>query len=386
MKIEIDIYNSYLEVDLGQIKRNVEKIKAGIGADTDIIGVVKGNANGMGLVEVGKHLVENCGIKILGCASVFEGVTLRDAGVDGEILVMGGIPCHIAAAVVKYGLQTPAYDMEYLKLLDIEAEKAGKKALVHIKVETGLNRIGVKPGDDMEALCSFLKSLNHIKVCGIFTHFIQSGNPDKTVTYEQMDKFSKAVSQVKAHGFELSYIHVANSAASTWLKDPIVTHIRPGALLYGFDDNFDENMDTKNLFGLSEALSWRAYITNVKTIQAGESAGYDRYFKATKPTDIATVSIGYGDGYTRTLGTSGKGEMLVNGKRAKVVAICMDQLFLDVTGIPAKTNDIVTVLGKDGEDCISVLGLQKRMNQTHLALISVITNRVGRKYIRTSDQ
>ena len=377
----MDLFNSYLEVDLGEIKRNIEKIREKIGPKVDIITVLKGNAYGMGIVEVGKYIVDNCNVETIGCASVFEAVSLREAGIDKEILVMGGIPYHIVPAVVKYSLQSPAYDMEYLKLLDAEAKKAGKEALVHIKVETGLNRIGTKPGNDMEALCAFLKGLEHVKVCGVFTHFIQSGNPDKTVTYEQMDRFKAALAQIKTYGFELRYVHAANSAASTWLTDPDITHIRPGALLYGFDDNFDENMNSKNLFGLSEALSWRAYITNVKTIQAGETAGYDRAFKATKPTDIATVSIGYGDGYTRTLGTSGKGEMLVNGKRVPVIAICMDQLFLDVTGIPAKINDIVTVLGKDGEECISTLELQKKMKQTHLALISAITNRVGRKYI-----
>lgn len=377
----MDIYNSYLEVDLGEIKRNVEKIREKIGPDTGIIAVLKGNAYGMELVKIGEYLTENCGIESIGCASVFEAISLREAGIDKEILVMGGIPYHLIPMVVEHSLQSPAYDMEYLKLLDNEAEKAGKEVLVHIKVETGLNRIGTKPGDDMDALCAFLKGLKYVKVCGIFTHFIQSGNPDKTVTYEQMEKFKAALAQVKPYGFALNYIHVANSAASTWLTDSEITHIRPGALLYGFDDNFDENMDTKNLFGLSEVLSWRAYITNVKTIQAGETAGYDRAFKAVKPTSIATVSIGYGDGYTRTLGTSGKGEMLVNGKRAPVIAICMDQLFLDVTGIPAKINDKVTVLGGDGDEYISVLGLQKRMKQTYLALTSVISQRVGRKYI-----
>ena len=376
----MDLHNSYVEVDLGEISRNIGKIRRRIGPDIGIIAVLKGNAYGSGTVEVGKYLADNCGIEILGLAGAAEAVPLREAGIDKELLLLGGIPYNVIPAVVEYDLQTPAFNTEYLELLEAEAKKRNKTVYVHIKIETGLNRIGVKPGQDLDELCLFLKNLKHVCVCGIFTHFIQSGNPDKTLTLEQMGKFKEALSQVRSHGFSPQYVHVSNSGASTWLSDEEITHIRPGGLLYGYDDNLGENWQSKNLFDLKETLSWHSYVTNVKTVPPGETVGYDCAFKVTKPTDVATVSMGYGDGYPRTLGTSGKAEMLVCGKRAPVIAICMDQLFLDVTGIPVRINDQVTIVGKDGNEFISVFELARKMNQTYLAAASLISGRVGRVY------
>jgi len=376
----MEIYNSYLEVDLSEIGRNVEKIRRGIGPDVDIIAVLKGNAYGMGHVPVGKYLAKNRGIETFGCSSVFEAVALKKAGVGKLILVMGGVPYHNIPAVVEYDLHTPAYHEEYLELLDREAGKTGKTASVHIKIETGLNRIGVKPGPDLEKLCIYLKALKHVKVCGIYTHFTQSGIPDKSVTYEQMSKFKEALRQAEAHNFALDYVHVSNSGAVTWFFEDCITHIRPGAMLYGFDNNVDEKVYSKNLFNLCEVLSWRAFVTNVKTVPAGETVGYDGAYKITKPTLVATASIGYGDGYTRKLAASGKADMLINGKRAAVIAICMDQTFLDVTGLDVKINDEVTILGKNGSEFISVFELQRLMKNTYLDVISVIPPRVVRTY------
>ena len=376
----MELYNSYLEVDLGAIKRNVERVRGGINPKVGIISVLKGNAYGAVNVTVGKYLFEKCGADHFGCSSVLEAVQLRQVGVDKFILVMGGVPYHNIDAVVEYDLHTPAFHEEYLSLLENAAAKAGKTVSVHIKVETGLNRIGVKPGPDLERICLFLKTLKHVKVRGIFTHFTQSGVPDKTVTYEELGRFKTGFEQAKGHGFTFDYIHVQNSGAVPWLTFEHETHVRPGAIIYGSDNDFDENVHSKNRFGLEEVMTWRAFVTNVKTVQAGEAVGYDGHFKVTKTMDVATVSVGYADGYTRTLGNSLKGVMLVNGKRATVIGICMDQAFLDVSGIDVKINDAVTILGRDGDEFLSVMDLQRQMNQTYLAAISVIPQRVARMY------
>ena len=376
----MNVHNSYLEIDLAILRSNVEKIRKGIGPKVDIIAVVKGNAYGMGITQIGKYLDEHCGIETFGVAAACEAIKLRDAGIKKDILVMGGVPYHNIAAIVEQDLQSAAYDMVYLERLNEEAKKAGKTAIVHIKIETGLNRIGVHPGEQLHALCEFLKELSNVKVVGIFTHFYQSEILDKTATYEQFEKFKRGLSQARGYGFEFKYVHVSNSGASTWLFDDEITHIRPGVLLYGIDENMDERGNLKNAFGLSYVLSWRAYITYVKTVPAGETVGYSGAYKVMKPTDVATISMGYGDGYLRSLGSSGKGVMLVNGKRAPVIGICMDQMFLDVSGIDAKIGNVVTVIGTDGDESVTVIDLQEQMGQSYLAVLSIISGRVFKVY------
>jgi len=372
----IDICNSYLEIDLGEISRNIEKIRTGIGTDMDIIAVLKGNAYGTGLVPVGSFMHKHCGIKTFACAQTFEAVQLRETGIDCDIMVMGGVPFHNIPAVVKYDIQTPAYNSEYLVRLNQEANIQQKTASVQIKIETGLNRIGVLPGKHTDDLCDLIDSLEYIKVTGAYTHFTESERPDKTPSHKQLKLFKTALEQIKKHEYKLKYIHAANTAASTWLRDPSLTHVRPAGLLFGFD----VNIEPKNLFDLNEAVSWRTFVTNVKEIKAGESVGYNHSFIAKRPSKIATISAGYGDGYNRQLAMSGTADALVNGKRVPIIGICMDQTFLDVTGIDVKVNDTVTLIGKDGDEFISIFELQKKMNQTYLAILAVISGRVLRIY------
>ena len=376
------VHNSYLEIDLKTISSNVEKIRKGIGSKVDIIAVVKGNAYGMGIKEIAKHLDTECAIQTFGVATTNEGIDLRSAGIEKEILVMGGVPYHNIAAMVEYDLHSAVYDLKYLELLNQEAIKANKTAKVHIKIETGLNRVGVLCGEQLDELCKFIKGLSNVLVVGIYTHFYQSEVKDKTATYEQFEKFKTALAQARTHGFEFKYVHTSNSNATTWLFDDELTHVRPGALIHGVDENYDDNGQFKNSFGLSYATNWKCYVTYVKTVPAGETVGYNGAYKATKPTDVATISIGYGDGYVRSLGASGKGVMIVNGKKVPVIGICMDQMFLDVTGVETSIGDIVTILGKDGDESVTAMDLQAQMGQSYLAILSIIPNRVARIYKR----
>jgi len=374
----MDIYNSYMEVDLNEIGRNIDKIRNGIGPGVDIIAVLKANAYGLGLNAIGTFLTESCGINILACAQAFEAVSLREANIKKDIFILGGVPYHNIPAVVAYDIQTVAYNSVYLSLLDEEAGRQNKKAAVQIKIETGFNRLGVLPGEETEHLCQHLKTLKNVKVVGIYTHFIQSELEDKGLCYQQYALFKEALTQVKAHNFELKYIHVCNSAATTWFSAPEMTHVRPAGLLFGFD----YNIEPVNKFALNEVVSWKTFVTNVKTVSAGANVGYNGRFIASKPTTVAIASIGYGDGYNRTLAMSGKAEMIINGRRVLVIGICMDQVFLDVTGIPVKINDTVTIAGKDGGEFISLFELKRKMGQTFLSILTVIPERVKRIYLQ----
>jgi len=376
--MDVGVCNSYLLVDLDVIAENIRIIREHTGSDVDILPVLKGNAYGMGLNEIAQFLTEHCGVKIIANAQTREALQLKEAGINAEFTVIGGVPFHNIPAVVEHDFITPAYHEDYLRLLDAEAARQGKQARVNIKVETGLNRIGVWPGADLEKLMALLKELKHLEVVGAYTHFVEAEAEDKSFTRTQMAAFKGALQQIKAEGFTLQYVHAFNTAAAVWLKDEEITHIRPAGLIFGFD----VNLVPKNALGLSEPMTWRAFVTNVKTVPAGQTVGYNRAFLAEKPTKVATVSAGYGDGYARHLAAFCGAEMLVRGKRAKVIGTCMDQTFLDVGGIDAEVNDEVTMIGRDGGEFISVFELQERMGQTYLAVAALIAQRVKRIYIR----
>jgi alanine racemase len=370
--------NSYLEVNLRTFGGNIRKVREYI-RPQEVIVVLKANAYSLGLAEVGAYITGKCGVKALGCAQAGEGIKLREAGISADILVLGGVPFNNIPAVVEYDLMTPAYQEDYLSLLDREAAARGKTARVQIKVETGMGRIGVKPGDQLEKLCDFLKTKKHLQAVGVYTHFAESEALDKTFTRLQLERFHQALDQLKALGMgDLQYIHACNSTSVSWLRDDRLSHVRAAGIFFGYDCC----LDPVNALAVEECLAWRAFVTNVKTVEPGETVGYNRFYKAESPRKIATVSAGYGDGYPRFLGLSKKADFLVNGRRARVIGFCMDQSFIDVTGIPCGINDRVTLLGKDGDERITALELQEKMGHIYLAAIAAITTRVKRVYIQ----
>jgi len=374
--MDIGACNSYLLINLDVIADNVRKIQENIGPGMDIMPILKGNAQGFGIIEIAKFLTEQCGTKIIGNAQVLESLQLKEAGIGCAFFILGGVPYNNIPAVVEHDFITPAYSEEYLRLLDVEAARRAKKARVKIKVETGLNRIGVWPGEELEKLTALLKDLKNLEVIGAYTHFAEAEAVDKSFTLQQFSVFKDALKQIRAAGFKLTYVHAFNAAATIWLRDAEMTHVRPACLLFGFDTN----QEPKNVLGLTEAMTWRAFVTNVKTVPTGQTVGYNRVFTAERPTKVATVSAGYGDGYARHLAACCGAEMLVRGKRAKVIGTCMDQTFLDVTGMDVEMNDTVTMIGRDGDEFISVFELQERMGQTYLAVTALIAPRVKRIY------
>jgi len=378
LTFDSDTYNSYLTVNLTTIKENIEKIRKGIGENTSIMAVLKGNAYGMGLVPIADYLANECDIDAFACAHVHEAALLRKSGIDCEIFIMGGVPFHNIPVVVSLNIMTPAYSREYLTLLNSEAALQKKIVRVHIKVETGLNRIGVKPGIELDELCVFLKDLQNIEVCGAYTHFAESEAVDKAFTYFQLEQFKQGLNQIRHHGFSLPFIHAFNTAAVSWMRDTDITHIRIAGLIFGFDPC----LAPVNGLDLVEVLEWNAFVTHVKTINPGETVGYNRAFIANSPTKVATISAGYGDGYARHLAAFLDAEVIVNGKRSKIIATCMDQMLIDVTGIAVKEGEIATLIGRNGDEYISVFELQRKMGQTYLAVASIIAERVKRIYKR----
>lgn len=376
--MDIGVCNSYLLVDLSKLKNNVSKIREHIGKECSLMPVLKGNAYGHGIVEVAKYLEEECRIKIIANAQVFESIKLRENGVNCELFVMGGVPENNIEAAIKNDIQLPVFNIETAKLINNEAKKQTKIANVHIKIETGLNRIGIKAGGKLDELLDFIKTLEYVNIKGSYTHYAESDAINKSFAYEQYKIFRKALEQFDKKGIKLDYIHACNSAATVWFKDSHFNLIRAAGIVFGYDPN----LNSKDELKLERAATWKAFITNIKELEKNEPVGYNRVYICKDKTKVATLSFGYGDGYVRTLALKG-GELLVKGKRAPIIGICMDQTFIDVSHIKnLKIGDEVIILGTDGDDEIHTLEFQELLGEPYVYPLCAIGQRVKRIYTK----
>lgn len=372
-----NVYNSYMTVDLGKLRGNFEKIRAYIGESVDIMPVLKGDAYGLGGVELVKFYADTLDAKIIGVAHVCEAAELREAGIGCELLVLGGVPFNNISAAVAYMAQTAAFEREYVDMLDAESARQGKTAEIQIKINTGLNRIGLKPGGELAEFTKYVLTKKHIRIRGAFTHFSESFRADRTVTENEFRLFKRGVDEIKACGVQIDYIHACNSCASVWFQEARCNLIRPGNLLFGYDNNEEPH----NALGLEPVVSWRCFITQIRTLAPGETVGYGGYFAAKEPMKAATVSVGFGDGYFRPM-LMGKGYALVRGKRCRFLAGSMDQSWIDVSRAPdAVLNDEVTLLGRDGGEALTVYDWRDFCGESIVFLSSIIGRRVERVYI-----
>lgn len=379
--MNIEHYNSYLEVDLGIVSKSIATVKQHIEPHLNIIPVVKGNAYGMGLVEMSRFLLKHCP-DMLACGQVVEAAELRAAGIDNEILIMSGIPTHALLKAIQLDLQIPVFNIETVQQISSIAREYNKCAKLHIKIESGLNRIGVKIGEPLNNLLTYIKKIDNVRIDGVYTHFSNATVVDDDFTLVQMNIFEKAVNQIKQAGIHPKFIHCRNTGAVSWLKENISTHVRVGTLLFGFPGMDDGS----NLLGLGkEPESWRAFITNISVLDKGDCCGYGHAFKADKPMRVATIDIGYADGLFRPLVVN-QGPVLVNDTRTRYLSAAMDQTFIDVTNIPCNIGDEVTVFGYSrGGTPLELAELELIAGHTMTYLQSTLSQRVKRIYINQEE-
>ena len=377
--MDIGMYNSYLEVDFGRMKESFRKVQAAAGR-RGVIPVLKANAYGIGLVPMADFLVNTMNCDVMAVAQTSEGVLLRQAGFrQADIMLLGPAPRHALPYAVENDLLLPVFSRETALWADEAAAALGKTARVQLKIDTGMNRIGVRQGAALEDLLAFLKTLEHLRVEGVFTHFVNAtytNDPQTPVAYA---KFQQAVDQLQAAGFAPKYIHCCNTGATSWFKDDqISTHVRPGSLYMGYDSMDDGT----NWLGVEECVSWRAFITNIHTVPAGESCGYCNHYVCRRDTVVATVDIGYADGLFRPLAQGGTGGvLLVNDTRCRYLATSMDQTMVDVTGVPCRVGDQVTVFGYSQGGAKLPLAELMRFTGQNLSYPLCLTNhRVKRIY------
>lgn len=363
----------WTEVDLQALQRNYDRIKAL--TKSEIMPIVKADAYGHGALQVVQALYEK-GARRFGVAILDEALELKKAFTDIKVMLIGSLPLEAIETIIKEDIICGVYQLEHAALLSKEAKKQGKKAVIHLKVDTGMGRIGFREENWDELLeCTKLPSLF---IEGIYTHFATADHADLRFAREQLKKFIEICDKVKAQGVHIPIRHAANSGALLQLPDAHLDMVRPGIILYGLPPS----QHVGNDIGLEPVLSWKAKISHIKIVPAGETVSYGRTFRTAYPTRVATIPIGYADGLRRNL--SNRGEVLVKGRRATIIGrVCMDQTLLDVTKIPdLQVGDEVTLLGTDAYERIDATEMASWISTINYEIVCGISKRVPREYIK----
>lgn len=367
------------EINLQSLRANYRLIRESVPKECGMLAVVKADAYGHGFMDISAEL-EKLGVTAFGVAFLAEGIQLRKSGIDRPVLVLGGIYPGQERKCIGFNLSAAVFSLEQVEAMDAAARKLFRKALVHLKIDTGMGRLGIRY-DMVGEFFRELKRFRHVELEGIFSHFAAADEFDcsnESYTSQQEEHFAAATATALDHGFTPRYRHIANSAASMSRGPKGLNLIRPGISLYGAlpSAHFEGKLDLKPV------MSLRSRISMLKLVEPGTSVSYARRYVADRPTLIASVPVGYADGYLRAF--TNKGEALVRGKRARVTGtVCMDWIMLDVTGIDGvRVGDEVTLLGCDREGgCVRVEELASLAGTIPYEIFCMVSKRVPRVYV-----
>jgi alanine racemase len=366
----------WAEIDLASIKHNITEIKRRVG-NTPIIGVVKADGYGHGAVEVSKVLLNN-GVSALAVATLSEAIQLRNAGITVPVIMLGLTPWHYQKILIEYDITPVVASYSDTRALSALAVEAGTTVDVLVAVETGMGRIGLMPSKESVNEIIGINNLPNIRIKGIFSHFSSADEKDKSYTFQQIENFNRFYQDLEAAGISIKFRTHANSAATMEVPEAWFDAVRPGIILYGC---YPSNEVDKSLLSLKPAMTLKASIVFLKRVPAGTSISYGRKFVTERESVIATIPIGYADGYPRLL--SGKGRVLIHGQYAPVVGnICMDQCMVDVTDIPnVKKYDEVVLIGTQGDKTILADEIAEKTGTINYEIVCRIGKRVPRVYI-----
>ncbi len=369
LDIRTSIRPTLAEIDLGAIQRNFQRLREAVGPRVAIWGVVKADAYGHGAVAVSRALEPLC--NALAVSLVEEGMELRAAGVRAPIVVLGAYYGAHHADVLAHRLTPVVYDFGDLERFAAAAARRGRRADVHVKIDTGMSRLGFATSA-LPGLFARLGELAAIRLAGLCTHFASADLPDGAVTRDALARFEACVAAARTAGFEGLVNHAANSAAAVRFPEARLDAVRPGLALYGAMPSTHVALP-----GLEPALRLTTRVMAVHELAGGATVSYGGLWRATRPSRIATLPIGYADGYPRHVRDA---RALVRGKRVPVVgAVCMDMLMVDVTDVSgAREGDLVTLLGADGEQVIGVDDLARWAGTISYEILCGISKRVPR--------
>ncbi len=369
-------FRTQAKIDLDAVEYNYNNTRAKLPQGCKLLGVIKADAYGHGAVELARFLENKC--DFFGVACIEEAVELKKAGIKTPILILGYVAPAFYDLVVKYDIRIPVFSYDTAKALSDEAVKQGKTVPFHFCIDTGMSRIGFQVNEESADVCKQICALPNIEAEGLFSHFATADESDLTKALAQREKYKKFVEMLEGRGIQIPIKHLNNSAGIMNF-DEYFDMCRMGIILYGLYPS--EEVD-KSLLDIKPVMSWLTHISHIKTLEAGREVSYGGTFKTTEPRVIATIPVGYADGYPRCL--SNKGRVIINGQYAPIVGrVCMDQFMVDVTDVDgAELDSIVTLVGKDGDAELSMEEVSNAAYSFNYELPCRVARRVPRTYYK----
>ncbi|HHY47829.1 MAG TPA: alanine racemase [Firmicutes bacterium] len=379
MPDEVSDRPTRVDVDLSAIAHNVREIRRLVGPSREIMAVVKADAYGHGAEQV-SCVALNSGATWLGVALVEEGIALRKSGILAPILVLSACFRQHARRAVRYGLATTVTSFEFAEAISLAATQESRKAKVHIKVDTGMGRLGITPQEAL-GFIRRVERLPNVEIEGIFTHLATADDDDPSFAMAQIRQFADVVRVLESNGISIPYKHVANSAALLRFPESYFNMVRPGIIIYGLSPfGFKSGPpDVHAKLNLRSALSFHTNVVFSKRVPAGFGISYGRTYVTPGETFIATIPVGYADGYMRAL--SNKAQVLIRGQRFPVVGrICMDQCMVDTGGTYVEPGEEVVIIGKQGTEEITADEVAAWAGTIGYEVTCAISKRVPRFY------
>lgn len=367
----------WAEVDLGAVAHNVQAVKGLLKPKTKLMAIVKANGYGHGAFQIACTALKH-GAEYLGVATLGEGVRLREQGIEAPIIVLGYTPADEVQEVLDYRIATTLYTWEMAEALSRAAVERGEQAYGHVKIDTGMGRIGFLPEKESIETIKKIVALPGLTVEGLFTHFSAADEADKTYTRKQLTLFKEFISQLEQEGIDIPLKHAANSAGLIDLPETHFDMVRAGIILYGLYPSEEVERDRIKLI---PAMTLKARVSFVKQVEAGACISYGRKYTAQDKRVIATLPLGYADGYPRSL--THKSQVLLGGQRVPTVGrICMDQFMVDVSTVPqVKIDDEAVIFGSQGKERIAVEEIAELLQTINYEIVCMLSERVPRVYL-----
>lgn len=370
----------WAEINLDHLIHNIKEVRRVVRHDTKICAVIKADGYGHGAVEIAEVLLEH-GADRLAVATLSEAIQLRKSYGNVPIMILGYTPESCAEDVITHNIIQTIYSFKQAKQFSKIAQELNKNVVFHIKIDTGMNRLGFQPTDETAAEIKEISKLSNIIIEGIFTHFAVADELDKSFTQKQYEKFVNLCNKLEEKNVVIPIKHVSNSAAIIDLSEMNLDMVRAGIMMYGL---YPSDEVQKSRVNLKQVLSLKAKISHVKDVSEKVGVSYGLKFVTQKASQIATLPLGYADGFTRML--SGKAEVLVKGAKVPVVGrICMDQCMIDTSGLNASMGDEVILMGADGCNSISIDDVAQKLETINYEIVCMIGKRVPRVYIKNNE-
>ena len=372
-------FRTQARIDLDAVEYNCSNVRAKLPDDCKLLGVIKADAYGHGAVELAHLLDEKC--DFFGVACIEEAVELKKAGVKAPVLILGYVDSNVYDLVVKYDVRIPIFSMESAVALSNEAVRQGKTVPFHFCIDTGMSRIGFQVNEQSADVCKEITLLPNIEAEGLFSHFATADEADLTKAKAQREKYKAFVKMLEDRGVNIPVKHLNNSAGIMNF-DEYFDMCRMGIILYGL---YPSEEGDKSLLDIKPVMSWLTHITHIKTLEPGREISYGGTYKTTEPRVIATIPVGYADGYPRCL--SNKGRVIINGQYANIVGrVCMDQFMVDVTDVKGvDLNSTVTLVRRDGDACLSMEEVSNSAHSFNYELPCRVARRVPRVYYKNGE-